>query len=562
MPTLNNYLELNGVKDVEDFLEPSGRSLESCFVYINMKEAVQTLKYIYLKENSLIYILCDSGDTDGWTSSVILYQYLIKLKEDWDIKILLHKGKERGLQDDELFNKCLTEPCDLLIIPDSGTNDRDRAKEIYDKTDTLILCLDHHQLNTPIEVGCLVSNQVGEANPNGSGALVTHKFLQALDKEFDKNWSGQFIDLVALSLISDSMDMSDMQNRTYYYYGLETIDCVQNEFLKAMIEKFIGDKPYTQKDISFKIVPKCNAVSRSSNQELKQQLVMAFLGYDIEDTLDKCEQAHKDQIETVNRIVQEAKEKVDFNNNLIVFADECVPKSYSGLIAAKISDKPTMVGSIKDGEFIGSVRSPIPLREELDNNELVEWANGHEFAFGICVKESNIQLLTNYYNTLNLSYEPCTSVIKSYPIKSIPKRLFGLFEPYNALWGHCIPIPLIHVTLDYSPTEIRVMGKGQTTLKISQGGVDIVFFFMGAEKKEQLGLICEETTQVDPNSGEAIDLKQWCALDSNKRSLEVIGTFGINEYTSKYGKVYRTNQIIVDEFEVKKYKQKTLSDLL
>ena len=69
--------------------------------------------------------------------------------------------------------------------------------------------------DTPIEKGILINNQ----NPNykvqrdGSGTLVTHKFLQAMDIEFNLNWSSFCIDLVALSLISDSMNMNNMEKK-------------------------------------------------------------------------------------------------------------------------------------------------------------------------------------------------------------------------------------------------------------------------------------------------------------------------------------------------------------
>lgn len=93
-----------------------------------------------------------------------------------------------------------------------------------------------------------------------------------MDSEFNLDWSSWFIDLVALSLVSDSMDMSNMENRTYYHFGLETINCINNEFLKQCVLKFIGKKEYTQKDISFKIVPKFNSIVRTKNQELNKEL--------------------------------------------------------------------------------------------------------------------------------------------------------------------------------------------------------------------------------------------------------------------------------------------------
>ena len=224
------------------------------------------------------------------------------------------------------------------------------------------IVIDHHNYDTPIEKGILINNQ----NPNykvqrdGSGTLVTHKFLQAMDTEFNLNWSSFCIDLVALSLISDSMNMNNMENRTYYHYGLETIDCVQNEFLRQCMFKFIGDKEYTQRDIAFKIVPKFNSIVRSKDQILKQRLIYAFLGQDnIEEVLDLCAEAHKNQIETVNNIIEAnvGKIKEITDNNLIILSCDDMPRSYSGLIAGKVmnmcDNKPTIVGKIIDGEFIG-----------------------------------------------------------------------------------------------------------------------------------------------------------------------------------------------------------------
>lgn len=554
--TLNSYLEKCGVKDIKDFLEPSGKYLDNCLMYHNMLDAVQMFKYHCL-QNDGAYILCDSGDTDGITSAVIMFQYMKALNSDWDIEILLHSGKQRGLQDEELFKKVMEEPKGLLIIPDSGTNDYIEVDQIYDLTNTNVLVLDHHNLVTPITKGILVNNQdeLSNVSKNGSGCLVTHKFLEALDKEFNNNWSSWFIDIVALSLVSDSMAMCDEQNRTYYHYGLETIDCINNEFLRAMLNKFIGDKEYTQRDISFKIIPKINSICRSKDQELKQRVIMAFLGYDdIDEVLELCANAHKNQIDTVNNIIDANIGKIEeiTDNKLIVFSCDDMPRSYSGLIAGKIMNlcggKPTIVGKVINGDFIGSLRSPIPLQEDLDNNELVDWARGHSESCGVSIPSNNIQPLVDYYNTLEFSYEPCIQVLKSYSVNSIPNRLFGLFEPYNELWGNNMPQPTYHITLDYTPNDIKVMGKAQTTLKISKDNVDIIFFFMSAEKKEQLGLICNEDNK-------------WISKDNKKRSLEIIGALGINRWTSKGGKTYINNQIIVDSFEVNDYKRKTMQDL-
>lgn len=552
--TLESYLKKCNIKDIKEFCSPSGKYLDNCFLYEDIRSAVAEVKYLLNYSNSTIVIVQDA-DLDGICSTVILYQYLSNLNPNWNIRILIHKGKERGLSDEDVMNDIILLHPDLVFVPDAGTNDKIQAEELC-KADIGLVVIDHHNYDTPIEKGILINNQ----NPNykvqrdGSGTLVTHKFLQAMDIEFNLNWSSFCIDLVALSLISDSMNMNNMENRTYYHYGLETIDCVQNEFLRQCMFKFIGDKEYTQRDIAFKIVPKFNSIVRSKDQILKQRLIYAFLGQDnIEEVLDLCAEAHKNQIETVNNIIEAnvGKIKEITDNNLIVLSCDDMPRSYSGLIAGKVmnmcDNKPTIVGKIIDGEFIGSLRSPIPLQEDLDKNELIEWCHGHAESAGICIKETNIDNIVKYYNGLNLSYSPQIDVLQSYSINDIPNYLFNEFGAnMDVIWGKGLEQPKFHITLEYNPIDFTIMGKSKTTLKLKQNGIDIMWFFTDKKKKEKLkiGYINEDGDFIENPFVDTI------------YKLEIIGTLGINVWNNR-----TTNQIIVEDFEVKEKKIIKPSDL-
>ena len=552
--TLESYLKKCNIKDIKEFCSPSGKYLDNCFLYEDIRSAVAEVKYLLNYSNSTIVIVQDA-DLDGICSTVILYQYLSNLNPNWNIRILIHKGKERGLSDEDIMNDIILLHPDLVFVPDAGTNDKIQAEELC-KADIGLVVIDHHNYDTPIEKGILINNQ----NPNykvqrdGSGTLVTHKFLQAMDTEFNLNWSSFCIDLVALSLISDSMNMNNMENRTYYHYGLETIDCVQNEFLRQCMFKFIGDKEYTQRDIAFKIVPKFNSIVRSKDQTLKQRLIYAFLGQDnIEEVLDLCAEAHKNQIETVNNIIEAnvGKIKEITDNNLIILSCDDMPRSYSGLIAGKVmnmcDNKPTIVGKIIDGEFIGSLRSPIPLQEDLDKNELIEWCHGHAESAGICIKETNIDNIVEYYNGLNLSYSPQIDVLQSYSINNIPNYLFNEFGAnMDVIWGKGLEQPKFHITLEYNPIDFTIMGKSKTTLKLKQNGIDIMWFFTDKKKKEKLkiGYINEGGDFIENPFVDTI------------YKLEIIGTLGINVWNNR-----TTNQIIVEDFEVKEKKIIKPSDL-
>ena len=533
---IDEYLKLNGVEDIYEYLHPTNKYIESPYLHTNMVEAVQLFKYHYLNKD-LVYILCDSGDCDGITSTCILYKYMRRLNHKWKIKIGIHTGKQRGLQDEDLLNDILEKKPSLVIIPDSGTNDKEQA-EILRDNDISLLVLDHHQLKTPIEYGTLINNQVGDVDHYGSGCAETFMFLRALDIEFNHKWANDYIDLVGLSTISDSMNVTSQQNRKYIAYGLLNPNNIKNGLLWALFEeKGLFDKDYNQRDIAFSIVPLINAVCRSDEQELKQKMILGFLGkYDIDEVVDLMKKAHSHQTYVVNKFV--GKYEFDDDSKFNIYISDDLPRSYSGLIAQKImckNGRPTIVGKDKDGSIIGSCRSTIDIREELDNNEYVDFANGHSQAFGIGLQSENLQPFIESLDSLNLSSEPYIDVLQSWSIKSIPKRLYGLYEPYNELWGHGLQNPLFHVdNISISSNDINIVGKNQDTARIKYKDVTIIIFHLTDVDKERL----------------------LCYNKSTRLNLQVVGNLTLNEW---HGKHYP--QIVVDKFEINEINH-SLDDLL
>ena len=554
--TVNSYLEKCGVKNVKEFIKPhipfEKPEIDNWFDYYNMDKARNMfIKHYNFKTPT--YIICDS-DLDGITSTAFIYMYMKALKEDWDIEILIHNGKERGLQDENIFQQIKSNPRGFIIIPDSGTNDRDKANKLKGLD---ILVLDHHDIETPIENGILINNQSNKnknISKNGSGCLVTYMFCKSLDDYFNNDWCHWNMDLVALSLISDSMNMADQQNRNFYHLGLETIDCVLNTFLESTFLRFIGNKSYTQRDISFKIVPKFNSVIRTENQELKRKVIECFTYEceDIGDILDLCENCHKNQIALVDNIINNNKDNIENanKNNIVVLSCDDMPRSYSGLVAGKIMNlcggKPTIVGKIKDNQLLGSLRSPIPLRSDLDSNELVEWAIGHENSCGVSINKDNIDSLVEYYNNIKISYEPHIDVLRSYSINTIPNSIYELFGAnLDVLWGYGIPKPLFEIhDIIYYPNDIQILGSNKRTVKIINNGLNLLLFNVTKQQKADLGL------------GYIIDNEFYENVKTEKMCLSCVGTLSINEY-----KGYKNNQMIIENFEVIKYKPKTVNSV-
>lgn len=520
--SFESYLKKHDIKDIKSFIKPTKKCLDSCYSYSRMLEAVQMIKYHYLSEDDVVYILSDSGDTDGVTSASMLYSYLKSLRHNWKIKILIHKGKERGLDDDKIYQEIIKNKPHLLIIPDAGSNDKERAEIVFDMGIDII-CIDHHNLDTPIEKGILISNKKGDkdVSPFGSGCLVTHKVLQALDSEFNVKYSNKYIDMVALSLISDVMNMSDLQNRTYYHFGLETLDKVNNNFIRQLILDYIGEQPYTQRDISFKIVPKLNAVSRSNDQELKQQVFKAFIGLtDVKEVSKLCGKAHAEQYKIVNDIVKSNIDDIDYNNNLIVVANDTIRKTYAGLIASKLSNgHPIIVGRICDGILLGSFRSPIDVDYALIDNPLIDWKRGHTLASGIQMPSDNVPLLVDYFNNIELP-KPTTEVLQSFTISKIPYDIFEDFNKYPEIYGKGIDKPLVHIyNISCKNTDVHILGSKENVIKITKNGIDFMWFNATEEDKKKL--IYKETI-----------------------ILEVIGSLNVNEFRGN-----KTPQIIVEQYD-------------
>lgn len=552
--TLNNYLEDKcKIQDVEEYLSPTGKYIENWTKYPNINEALKEIQYESLQKDSKIFLIQDC-DVDGICSCVIIYQALKTIRPNWNIKVLLHTSKQRGLDDEDIMARIKKEKPTLVIVTDAGTNNAIQAKVLTEMGIGLIV-IDHHDFGqSVIQDGYLINNQDPDfkGQRQGSGALVTHKFVQGMDNFFNTNIYPTQIDLVALSLVSDSMDMSSMENREYYYYGLSTKDCIYNPFLKKVFDTYIPTDNYTQRDVAFKIVPKFNAICRCQNQEIKQKLFLAFIGkIDVYEILQLCEEAHTNQIETINTILNEATpvlEELNKNSNFIFYASDIIPRSYSGLVCGKVKslcdNKPCIVGSIKNGYFIGSVRSPIPLRTELSNNELVDFAEGHEMSFGIGVEEKNIPALIEQYKAID--YSASTTVLRSYSVFSISDRVFTLFEGKDDIWtDKGVPYPNFHIKLTFSPDEWDIIGNNKRTLKLSLENCNIMLFNATKQDKIDLGLGYYENDVFvhDPKL--------------SKYDMEIIGTLSKNRYTAKNGNTYITNQIIVNRYEVKVHKVQT-----
>ena len=541
--TLESYLKKMGIDNIDKYLKSPTSVLDNCYLYDNINECVQLIKYHILNDDR-IAIVVDS-DFDGICSAYMMYRYL-KLQGVTKVKPFIQNGKERGIESVSMRDKLTEWQPNLIIIPDAGTNSAKWESEFIDN-DIDITVIDHHDASDDVcKRAVVVNNTMNqlECNRNLSGTGVTFKVLQAIDYEMGTKYSNNFIDLVGLSIISDSMDIRTYENRWFIKYILDDKEHIENQFIYELFDTLLGDT-YTQRDISFRIVPLFNSVIRCGTIEEKQQLFMAFCGKNIEDTIKMCQHYHAEQIKKVDKFIEHHKEEIDAqaNSNITIIDAVDVPQSFSGLIAGRISgmtNKPCIVGKTTNGELGGSFRGYININI-MSTLPHVTMAQGHSTgAYGIKINvgdsdTSKSQNLADFRAEIDkMDISTTQTVIASFLANKLQMGVFKEFIGHDDLWGKELDKPRFYIyNIKVNSKNLKLMGEKQDTLKIVLDGYEIMFFKLSEQKKEMFKI------------GKDVEL-----------NINIIGTLNINTWRGK-----KTNQIFVENFEVEEVTN-TFEDLM
>lgn len=481
----------------------------------------------HLEEGNRIRFYVDC-DVDGFTSSAIFINYFNDFLKDKypNVTISYHipEGKEHGLRSvmDELTNGKI---CDLIILPDSSSNDYEEHKQLkelgYD-----ILVLDHHDADRYSEYAVVINNQLSADYPNkmASGVGIVYKFLQFCDANFGIIGSRKYLDLVALGEISDMMSMQTPENRFICQYGLTHI---QNELFKTIMKKqayslfgimdwsddYYTNGALTQIKVAFYVTPLINALIRVGSDSEKEMLFRGFIEGSIE--VPSTKRGAKGEMETIaeqstrncinarsrqNRekdkaidllSIQIANDCLDENKILILNADDLnISTNLTGLVAMGIAakyKKPTMLGRISpDGYLKGSIRG----REEselkdfkgfLKQSEYMDFVEGHANAAGFSLKNNDVSKLIDYANeklsdvNFNEGFYEADFVVQG-NYSNIDNLVLDLGS-YSELWGQSCDEPIIIVEdIKVPVNQIQVIGSKKDTIKFVFNGMTYMIF--------------------------------------------------------------------------------------
>ena len=530
----NRGIELS---DIPHYLNTTNNDILPPSSIANMKEGAKMLMK-HVSANHPIFIQIDS-DADGYTSSAVLINYLNYLFPFFvqnNISYRLHNGKEHGV-----IVNTVPEGTKLVIIPDAGSNQYEEHKQLQEKGID-VLVIDHHESDQISPYACIINNQLCDYPTKSlSGVGMVYKFCSYIDELLNVDYADRLLDLVALGLISDVMDLRYVETRHLISLGLEQI---RNPFFKTMVDK----QQYSLRDgitpfgIAFYITPYVNATIRMGSQEEKLLLFESMLETRAYELIPSTKRGCKGQMETkveqacrncnnlknhqtkardagmevIERLI---KENDLLKNKMLIIQLEpqySVDKNLTGLIANQLMSKyqrPILLLNKRTTEHIyqeqdgtdisyteitweGSCRnydksSFTHLKDFLSQSGLVMYAEGHQNALGTGIRDEVMEYFINYSNRqlADCDFTPCYKVDFIFDSGNFNGEDIIEIANLKSLWGQGVEEPYIaleHVKV--TKDNLTLMSKDKNpTLKITlPNGTSLIKFKSSEEEYQSL----------------------------------------------------------------------------
>ena len=513
-----------------------------------------------IQQESNTLVICDC-DCDGFTAAALLINYLNDSFPSFvqnNLKWYVHEGKQHGLSDcmDYINQKDFK----FIIIPDAGSNDYELHKELKDRGID-ILVMDHHEAEYISEDACVINNQLSDyPNKELSGVGVTWQFCRYLDRLLGTSYADYYIDLVALGNTGDMMSLTSIETKHLINKGFLP-ENIHNPYIYEMWQKnkFKLGEHITSIDAAFYIVPMINAVQRSGSIEEKELLFKSMLKSDAFKMIPSNKRGHKPGEE--ERLVDQAvrmstnvknrqtrtqdagmellEKKIEkeglLKHKVLLFTlkDGQVDRNIAGLIANKLAAKyqrPCCVITETDNNYQGSARgyetSGLTNFKDICEESGVEWAQGHQNAFGICIAADKLEsFIDNTDRALaDMSSEPVYYVDYIYTGGDVNPQDILTIGGLKELWGKDFNEAMVAIKdLKVSKDMVQVYRKSSNTLKITLPNKVNIMKFNATD---------EECEMLENQTGAYVQM-------------DVVGTCHINEF---FGNV--TPQIFMEEYEI------------
>lgn len=570
---VTKILENRGIKNVPMFLNPTKSCLEDNHLLDNIDLAVD----IFLKHmnnNSKVTVLQDC-DCDGVTSAVLMIQYINDNFPSISVDYIIHDNKEHGLDNKSMLEIEQKKP-DLLIIPDAGSNDLRQLKTLKSAGIDVII-LDHHDESEKVtrlksiyklknlnDFAVIVNNQMSSKVKDKSmtGVGIVYKFCSVVDERLKRDTVNKYLDLVALGMIADSCDLTQLQTR---YLVLEGIKQIQNETNhNKFITELVKSQAYSLHNkatilgISFYIAPLVNALIRLGTKEDKEIMLKAFFNSsekaiikirgkgEVEVSIQEqarrlCESYKRKQQKITGDYTEVLKQQInEFGLNkypvICCKADKSFEKTFTGLIANKLTSmysKPCLLLRDCDDILMGSARgfdkSHIKdIKDFCLQTKLFDLAEGHPNACGVTIKKDNISKFYEYLSQQNFDNTLNYTVDAVFDEKSLTAEVIQSIFALSDVWGTNIEEPLFLLKLK-CPIDggFTVLGNEKNTIKLTFHNIEIIKFRSSENEYNEI-----------KNLGKLVEFT-------------IVGKFSVNEYNGK-----KTPQVIVENWMYKPCNEK------
>lgn len=533
------------IEDIDQILKVNQNVEKPYSNLINIDKAIYCIAK-HIENNSNIYIVVDE-DCDGYTSSSIIYQYLIQQNKKLNIQWYVHEKKEHGIK-----GVVIPDNIDLVIIPDSSSDEHELHKKIAEKNIDIVI-IDHHDIeNGESPYAIVVNPQLGgDNNLSLSAAGVVYKLCKGLDDYFWTDYADYYLDLVALGNIADSMSMKELETRYYVNKGLSEIN---NDFFRALIrqQEYSLKGKLNPTSIGFYIAPLINAVTRIGTLQERTDMFKAFIGTQelvpykprgkdemlvpfVEDMARRCYNIKNRQNRMRDKISIKIDEKVEadklYNNKVIIVNGIDMEEGLSGLIGNHVSSKykrPSIIlsGENEKGHLKGSARgydqSGFKILKDivLQSNQF-EMAKGHLSAFGLEIKKDNIESANNKLNELlsHINFDDIYEVDFVIPFTSVNNSFLKQICELEDVWGRGLSEPLILVKdININNIDVDLIGAKEDTISFKNKNIIYLMFKQSYETYEEF---------------------------KNAKLIELVGKAKINDYKGKI-----SYQIFIEDYNI------------
>lgn len=492
-----------------------------------------------MRDSEKVAILVDV-DVDGFASSSILTNYLKEQMKEYasfpdsqmEIVHIFHEKKTHGLGDVNAMRKLRDEiKPTLLVVPDASGTAEQYQGLVSIGVDVVVM--DHH--DTPDrgdgEKVIVVNNQQSKNYKNKalSGAGVTWQVCRLMDEMLPFCCADQYIDLVALGLVADVMDMRYPETRFLTQEGMKP-ENMHSPLTTMAPEMFNNYERMTQHFIGWTLGPAINAITRIGTNQENQLGFGCFL----DENLGKMVKDNKrgatgmtDYVREAWRIVTNAKGRQDrrrnkltqmienliteealADNKVIVLAIDDFEEEYralSGVVANQLIEeyqRPVVLTFLNDdGDYSGSLRAPghVEAWENFKDlclkSQTCKYVAGHQLAAGICIYGDAVQDFIDYFNTIFADIDVEQGHVVDFIFDADDERIGELCEQIDScgdIWGTGLEQPVIAVKdVKVGPGTLSLVGKLPTnkTLRISlPNGVVAVKFRSSQEEFQSLCL--------------------------------------------------------------------------